>query len=489
MLSVGYYRPDLAETNPGVSLTVRNAIIQADAQGVAYGPHPSLTALATSDALPDNPRGTISVVTRAGQYQSFVGTASKLYKISAAGAVTQIGSGYAVPSGDNWSFAQFGDYLYATNTFDGMVRYNIESGGTVDAVSGAPKARFIFPLFGTLAALDCDGNNRVMKTSAINNGALWSGDASNTYQEFVGGEELIAGGELGSQYAVVFQRNAIRVLTRTRDRSIFTADLLVDGVGAQGADGCVFTRGWAYFVDTDGFQRTNGQTVDPIGRNKVSKTFIKSLASNALTSVQGAFDPATLRVIWRYRDAANNDAAVFNKALAFDIIGTQEWVPIEIDTAALVTMASPGYSLDDLDQFGTLDTLPYSLDDRAWKGGEPRLAGFDGDLKFGFVSGPSLACTLETGAQLTSVVQRLQWCTPITDASDCTVQVGYKDHPSQSFTWGPAKSLTASKRAKIANGAGRGRIYALRFNEAAAGVWTFMRGFDGIEGVTGGPKA
>lgn len=486
MLTVGYYRPDLAETNPGVSLTVLNAIIQKDANGVAYGPHPSIGTLSTAEALPDAQRGTISVVTRAGQYQAFVGTSSKLYKISAAGEVTEIGTGYAVPSGDNWSFAQFGDYLYATNTFDGMLRYNIESGGSVTAVSGAPKARFIFPLFGTLAALDCDGNNRLMKTSAINNGALWSGDASNTYQEFVGGEELIAGGELGSQYAIVFQRNAIRILTRTRDRSIFTADLLADGVGAQGADGCVFTRGWAYFVDTDGFQRTNGQMIDPIGRDKVSRTFINDLASNALTSVQGAFDPATLRVIWRYRDAANNSATVFTKALAFDIMGTQEWVPLEFESTALITMASPGYSLDDLDQFGTLDTLPYPLDSRAWKGGEPRLAAFDADLKFGFIAGPSLACTLETGAQLNPLVQRLRWCTPITDAGDCTVQVGYKNAAHESMTWCAATALTASGRAKLKGG--RGKIFALRFNEAAAGDWSFMRGFDSIEANSGGPK-
>lgn len=488
MLSIGFYRPDLAETNPGVSLTVLNAIIQKDAEGVAYAPHPNLTPLATSTALPEAPRGAISVVTRAGQYQSFVGTSDKLYKVSAAGVVTQIGSGYAVPSGDNWTLAQFGDYVYASNTFDGMVRYNIESGGAVSAVSGAPKARYIFPLFGTLAALDCDGNNRVMKTSAINNGALWSGDASNTYQEFVSGEELIAGGEVGSQYAIVFQRNAIRVLTRTRDRSIFTADLLVDGVGAQGADGCVFTRGWAYFVDTDGFQRTNGQTIDPIGRDKVSRSFIRSLASNALSSVQGAFDPSNLRIIYRYRDSSNVSSTVFTKALAFDIIGTQEWVPIEISTTALVTMASPGYSLDELDQFGTMETLPYSLDSRAWKGGEPRLAGFDANLKFGFVSGDNLACTLETGAQLNSLVQRLRWATPITDSSTCTVQVGYKNHPSEDFTWGPAKSLTASRRAKLANGAGRGKIFSLRFNEIAAADWSFMRGFDSIDAGTGGLK-
>jgi hypothetical protein len=97
-----------------------------------------------------------------------------------------------------------------------------------------------------------------------------------------------------------------------------------------------------------------------------------------------------------------------------------------------------------------------------------------------------LACTLETGAQLGALVQRLRWCTPITDAGDCTIQVGYKNSASEDFTWSTAVSLTASGRAKMKGG--RGKIFALRFNEAAAGTWSFMRGFEAIEASTGGPK-
>jgi hypothetical protein len=78
MLPIGFYRPDLAETNPGVSLTVLNAILMADANGVAYRPHPSISPLSSADALPDPPRGAASVVTRSGAYQVYVGTASKI---------------------------------------------------------------------------------------------------------------------------------------------------------------------------------------------------------------------------------------------------------------------------------------------------------------------------------------------------------------------------------------------------------------------------
>jgi hypothetical protein len=484
MIAVGFYRPDLAATNSGVSGAVLNAIIRRDGLGVAYGPHPSLAPLATSDALPAAPKGFGSVVTRNGNYQVYFGTATKLYKLAADGTYTEIGSGYAVPAGDNWSITQFGDYVYFTNTFDGLLRYNIESGGTVDAVVGAPKGRYIFPLFGTMAMLDCDGENRVMKTSKIEDPTVWSGDASNTNQEFIDGEELIAGGELSSGIAVVFQRNAVRVLTRTRDRSIFTADQLAAQIGAQGAAGVVIVQGWAYFVDTDGFQRTNGGTIEPIGKDKVSQTFVAGLASGGLTTVQGAYDPTRNRVIYRYQKSDVVSTTVFEDALTYDI-GTGEWVPVEMSTAAIVTISSPGYTLEELDQFGTIDTLPYSLDDRVWKGGEPRLAAIDGDLKLGFISGAAMACTLECGEQVSKVSLRITGIVPDTDAGAATVQLGVKQAINDDFTWGDAVTLDDEGFGPVDEA---GKMYAFRLNIPAGATWDFMRGFDGMEASARGPR-
>jgi hypothetical protein len=484
MIPIGFYRPDLAETNNGVSLAVLNAILMRDELGAAYGPHPSIGTLSTAVALPSAPKGITSVVTRAGGYQAYAGTADKLFKIAADGTYTEIGSGYGVPSGDQWSMAQFGDYIYFTNTFDGLLRYNIESGGTVDAVAGAPKGRIIFPLFNTLAMLDCDGDNKLMKTSAINNPTIWSGDASNRYQYFADGEELIGGGELSQGLAVVFQRNAIRVLTRTRDRSIFIADQLALGIGAQSPQSVVIVRGWAYFVDTDGFHRTNGQGTEPIGKSKVSKTFINSLAASALVSVQGAYDPENNRILYRYLKSTALDSDICEDVLAYHI-DEAEWVPIEMDTAALITMSSPGYTLDELDQFGTIDTLPYPLDSRAWKGGEPRLAAVDGDLKFGFVSGASLACTLETGALLGSARELVNSIRPVTDSDTATIQIGVKEKVSDDFTWKTAQTIQPSGQSPVR---GSGRIKSFRANIAAGATWTFFRGFDNPQGASVGMR-
>lgn len=469
----------MAETNSGVSLEILNAILFRDELGVAYGPHPDIGALSTAVALPSTPKGITSVVTRAGGYQAYAGTADKLFKIAADGTYTEIGSGYAVPSGDQWSMSQFGDYIYFTNTFDGLLRYNIETGGAVTPVSGAPKGRIIFPLFNTLCMLDCDGDNKLLKTSKINDPTVWSGDASNRYQFFPDGEELVGGGELSQGLAVIFQRNAIRVLTRTRDRSIFISDQLALGIGAQSPQSIVIVRGWAYFVDTDGFHRTNGGGTEPIGKDKVSRTFIKSLAANALVSVQGAYDPEHNRVLYRYLKSTALDPDICEDILAYHI-DEGEWVPIDLDTAALITMSSPGYTLDELDVFGTLDTLPYPLDSRAWKGGEPRLAAVGSDLKFGFVAGDNLACTLESGAKLGSQRELINSITPVTDSPVVTVSVGVKERVQDDFTWKTPVAVQTSGRAPVR---GAGRVKAFRASFAAGAAWTFMRGFENPEGA------
>lgn len=477
MLPIGFYRPDLAESNSGLSLTIRNAILFRDEAGVAYGPHPSLEVLSSATALPGPPRGALSVVARDGSYQNYAGTEDKLYKVAADGSWTEIGSGYAVPGGDNWSMAQFGDYVYFTNRTDGLMRYSIESGGTVDAVAGAPAARVIFLLFNTLAALDCDGNNRLMKTSKINDPTVWSGDASCTYQEFPEGEELIGGGELGQTLAVVLQRNAVRVLARTTDRSIFTTSLLSSGVGAQGTEGVTRFKGWCYFMDTDGPQRTNGSVIEPIGRNKIAKTMTAALPARGADTVQTTSDPATNRILYRYRSLTVTDENVFQDILAYDI-DTGEWVPISMATSWLIAMASPGYTLEELDAFGTLDTLPYSLDDRYWKGGEPQLTGFNGAYKFGFMSGTPLAATLETGTRMEGGAVRITGAVPLTDAPAPTVQLGVKRALRDTLAWGAAVNVDADGFAPVDEA---GQWYSLRFSVPAGQEWSFMRGFEAIE--------
>jgi hypothetical protein len=147
-------------------------------------------------------------------------------------------------------------------------------------------------------------------------------------------------------------------------------------------------------------------------------------------------------------------------------------------TSWLIAMASPGYTLEELDAFGTLDTLPYSLDDRYWKGGEPQLAGFNGAYKFGFMSGTPLAATLETGTRMEGGAVRITGAVPLTDAPAPTVQLGVKRALRDTLAWGAAVNVDADGFAPVDEA---GQWYSLRFSVPAGQEWSFMRGFEAIE--------
>jgi hypothetical protein len=486
VIPVGFYRPDMANTNPGVSGAVLNAILQRDALGVAYGPQAGPAVIsASATALPAAPRGGFSFVASDGSYKVIVGTETNLYLMSTLGVWTSIGSGYALPAGNNWSATQFGHYAIFTNTADGMVAYDLDGAGTFAAVSGAPAARYIFNLFGTLAALDCDGANRVMRTSKANDHTVWTGPGAN-FREFEDGQELMAGGEIGPDTALVFQRDHIRLLTRRPDRYVFNATHLADGVGASNPECVIFTRGAAYSVDTFNIHLVTASGTQPIGEGKVARTFHRSLASNALNTMQGFYDPEYGRVGWRYQSEDVASETYFEDILVCHPTFEHEFVPLEITSAAIVSLATPAYTLEDLDSVsGSLDALPYSLDSQFWKGGRPRLGIINSDLKFAFLAGDNLACTLPTGVQSSPKSLLIRSVVPDTDCASATVKVGVKDTIHGSLTLGTAATIASSGRAMLR---GRGKHFALQFNAAAGLSWTFMRGFRDLDAAEGGVR-
>jgi hypothetical protein len=148
-------------------------------------------------------------------------------------------------------------------------------------------------------------------------------------------------------------------------------------------------------------------------------------------------------------------------------------------------MASPGYTLEGLDAVATLDALPYSLDSRVWYGGEPRLAGLNGDLKFGFFDGTNLAATCETATQMFPERMRFQSVRPITDAQNATVQIGTKAALYSSLTYSTAASIQPSGRVPVR---AAGKNARFRINIAAGESWNYIRGIDDLEAVGDGAR-
>lgn len=489
MIPVGSLATDIAETNPAVARQAVNVLIMRDAAGLAHAPHPSLSIAASATALPAAPIGGVTVVNNSGLYFAFVGTTTNLYRMSASYELDSgqsVGSGYNVPAGDYWSFARFGSYLHASNTADGLLQFDVNLDSSFSTTSDAPSARFIFTWANALFALDCDNENRVMRNSAIGNSLIWEGKGAG-YRIFPTGEELMCGGGLTEDYAIVLQRNSVSLLVRRADGRLFDVKNLANDRGVVNPRAFCTVDGRAFWCDTDGFwEYTVGGGLQNIGLEKINKTFIERLASSGFDSVEMVADKANNRVIARYQRNDVASTTVFEDAYAYHyLIG--EWSELAFSTSALFSMASPGYTLDDITEalFGDLDSLTVSLDSRFWSGGEPRLGALDENYKFGFLDGSSLASISETSSTQLPVSTLVNSVTPLTDAENAQVALGVRDRASDGITWKTAVGIEASGRCPVR---GRGKLIAFRQTVAAGEDWSYLRGFDHMQTAKGGPR-
>lgn len=460
MLPFGPYRPDVAETNPGVSRYAVNVSMRKDAQGVSYHPRKSLQVATSATALPAEPKGGIAVITQSGSFKGYFGTATTLQALDADFGFTEIGNTYSLTSGHTWGFCQYGDHLIATNTTDGMLEYDIELGGSVTAIADAPSARFVFFWAEMVIALDCDGNNRMMRNSAPGSYTNWTTRGAQK-SPFADGEALMGGGVLNQGQAVVIQRAGTHILTVTGTDRIFRRDK-VSEVGALNPECIVQAPGSVYFWDASGPQRVTAQGVEAIGEGRIARTYAEIVDQATLS---GAYDPERRQVAWRI-DAMN--------LIVYDI-ATGEFIPVEDDTSAIVKMANAALTLEDLDDFGTLDSLPYSLDSAAWQGGKPRLGALDADYKFGFFDGESLEAVIDTSTLTDRVSMLVSWCEPVTDAVDVTISLGVRDRLADTVTWKDPASLVASGRVPLR---GRGKAITLRATIPAGATWSYIRGVE-----------
>ena len=484
MIPIGLWHPDKADSNPNVCRQALNVLLIADGNGVAHAPHPGLAVAPGAAALPADPKGGTSIVNSTGSYSCVVGTATALYRLQADYTWTTLATGYAVPDGDRWSFTRHGAYLIATNVTNGMLEHDVDAATAPVAVTGAPKARFIFNWLDSIFALDCDGDNRLMRYSAQALRTEWRTKGAGS-QSFYEGEELICGTALSRDLAIIWQRNQITLLTRLNDGARFASTPLYKERGCVNAAAMCSVDGRAFFLDTDGFYMIGPDGgLNNIGQDKVSRTFLARLSSEGMNTVEAAVDKVNNRIVWRYRRQDVVSATIFDDAIAFNYL-LGEWSEIEEQTTAIFSMASPAYTLDAMASFGPLDSITIPLDSRFWAGGEPRLAALDEARKFAFFDGANLASVSETG---TTVFPQSMLVTSLTKDSDSLsgrVKVGARQHLAAAITWKDGVLMQPSGRFPVR---ARGKCISLQHVTDAGESWSYFRGFDNLVAAPGGPR-
>lgn len=478
----GQFAPDIAETNLSVTGNILNVMPISDEVGVAYAPCKSLSSPTGATAIVGTPRGGTSVVDRAGNFFAFVGTSSDIQRFNSAYTWTALGTGYALPSGEVWSALAFGNYALFTNRQDGLQQYDVEAGGAFAAVPNTFAPRFLFTAFDCVFYGDCldkagNRDNRLLRNSAFNDHTnLVDGGAG--YQIMPDGEELVGGAELSSNFAVVFQKNAIRGLTRTSDGSVYSMYLMAIGVGAVNTQCIASINGVAYFVDTDGFKSVSPSGIRNIGSERVNRTFLGNMGADGLSTIEAAVDPANQRIVWSYQGVSDPSGGPYTAKMAY-YYDLDRFAPFDQSTQIILTLATPAYDMDSMSAlYPSMDdpTMP-DMDSRFWAGGEPRLFGVGATGMGGFFDGPALAARAETATITLNTSRLLNEISLVTDSALATVSIGARDALYASAGYSGQSSVTTTGKYKTR---ARGRFMSALAEIPAGDDWTFLRGVDDL---------
>lgn len=422
-----------------------------------------------------------------------IGVNTTSYGVYTAGGTAQKALYYTTAADERWVFAVFGERVIATNFADPIQSFIMGSStGFADLSADAPKARYtaqvrdFFMVANTADGVDGAVPQRVW-WPAIDDPTDWpvigsdaAAEVQSDLQDLVGDggwNQGIVGG-LSSADAVIFQERAIYRAVYIGPPAIFSFAVLSGGRGTPAPGSIVQVGEQAFYLSDNGFYVTDGLQSVGIGDGQVDKTFWGMVDQNYLYRISAASDPLNKLIYWAFPGPQNtagnpNYIIVFNYEL-------KRWSLIQQATEIMVRALTTGYTLDQLDPFGTLETLPFSLDSRAWTGGRLNLACFDSTHALALFSGAPLAATMDTSeANLNAKgLAHINRVWPMVDASvppgstgaaaipPVTVTIGQRNRLADTVTWrtptaitpttgsAPVRSTAVFQRARIQVAAG-----------------------------------
>ena len=475
----GEWMPDLADyRNPGCT---EASGVRPIAEG--YGPLESL-ATVSSDAMDAQARGASAATDSAGNTYIYSGDATKLYSlVNNSFSDVSKGGGYAGAEDSQWQFELFGNTIIVTN-FDDPVQGLVLGGANFSDLftsTNKPKARHLavvrdFLMLGnTNDASDGPVPNRVW-WSGINDATDMDPDAQtqSDYQDFPDGgwvQRVVGGVEFG----LVMQERQIQRATYVGSPLVFRFDTIDRRRGTPIPNSVIGHGRLTFFISEEGFFVNDGQSSQPIGHQKVDKTFWAQFDTQYISRVSTAIDPVNKLVMWAF-PGTGNTAGVPNVIYMYNW-ADQRWSQASVDLHLLVQSLSQGYTLDGLDAVSTdLDALAFSLDSRAWTGGEFVLAALDTSNQYASFTGANLAATIETSefevSGQRSLINNLR---PLVDGGTVTAAIASRSRQLDAQTFGTAGSLNTNGDVPILS---EGRYHKIRASIAAGGSWTKALGVD-----------
>jgi len=456
-INFGEWTPD----QPGVTGTM-TSVLNTSPLANGYGPladveNFSNAATENLTAIYAGKSGDISAL--------FVGGATNLFKYEKSDNdldnVSKSG-GYTTGANDRWRFAQFGDVVLAANGDAKIQAFTLGSSTLfADVAAAAPTAHFVSVVRDFVVGARTDSYPSRVYWSDINDETDWTpGTGSQSdFQDLVDGGAItgVTGGEFG---LILTERSIIR-MSYIGSPFFFQFDNIARNVGCITGNSVAQYGNQTFFLSDDGFYSCNGETVTGIGTEKVDRFFFDDVDLTKLQFMSSAIDPVKNLVIWNYLNRSGSiRQIIFNWQLS-------RWSYANLDVDYINSVYTPSTTLEGLDVFGTLDSLPASLDSRAWVGGALLFAGVK-STKIVTFTGPSKAATIvsgDVGVQGAQSVVTL--AKPLIDNGSAAVGIASRINLDGALTFSTDQAADAEGRIGLRSA---GRYHRIRVSPS--GNWT-----------------
>jgi hypothetical protein len=398
----------------------------------------------------------------------FAASSTKIYKFDQSTLnltnVSKSGGYSSAP----FDVVQFGSKLISSNNSERLQFWSIgTSTAWADLSATAPISKFVTVVKDFVVTGNQSSYPNRVQWSDINNETSWTPSAASQAdsQDIPDGGDIV--GMTGGEFGLVFLQNSIHRMSYVGSPLFFQFDNISRGIGCFSIGSIAQYRQISFFLSDNGFYMCDGQTVTPIGAEKVDRWFFGNVDIIDIDNMSAQIDPERKLVIWNFK---NVSSGYYQLMYQWELA---RWSYSDIDITSIGGALTSGITLEQLDSYGTVDSIEVSFDSRQWSGGKFFLAATSGQ-NITSLDGATMSPRIVSGdIQLDNQRSVVTLVKPIVDNGSANVSIASRVRLDDSINFSNPVTSDAEGRASVRSA---GRYH--RINIVPTGNWLTAVGVD-----------
>ena len=354
-------------------------------------------------AITDTPISSHIVYDSSGVAHEFIGSSTKIWKKKSDGVFEDYSKGGGYSTGSNiWDYAQYGNWLVATNYVDQpQILKTLDTKPFADVGGTPPKARYVLFYNGHLIfAYTNDGTVEPKKLtwSAFESiedytPSLSTGADSQNLADIDG--HITGLGIVGSSFAIFHENGVSLGWYSGAPYTLSFRQNVVTGYGCTAPGSIASIGDGIYYWGKKHILFFDGQTSKPVGEG-VERRILDNLDLNNVHRVTNKIDFKNNLIYWSYPSTDSDGTP--DKILVFNY-RTRVYTLLDIGAHSTLHYSKPSaFDMDSMDTaYPSMDDIGIDMDSAFWLGGEEQLGVIkDSDKKYYTFSGAALTGVIET---------------------------------------------------------------------------------------------